>query len=123
MGFQAVFNYLINLELNHYPNSFMNALVKKFRSHLPKLGVLLLLLSFGVLTGFSTVLHAHELDFSSAHDDCAPCHWSQSNQSDDTNTCGIKTLSLFRSFTLIPAESIEKRFINNLFNRGPPSLS
>ncbi len=101
----------------------MTILAKIFNRHLPKLGVLLLLLSFGVLTGFSTVLHAHELDLSSAHDDCAPCHWSQSNQADETDSSGDETPTVFESFQLIPAEGIDKLFVNKLFNRGPPALS
>ena len=98
----------------------MTILAKIFKLCLPKLGVLLLLLSFGVLTGFSPILHAHELDFNSAYDDCATCHWSQSNQTDKTGTPGIETPSLFQSFQLIPAEGIDNLFINKLFNRGPP---
>lgn len=101
----------------------MTFLAKKFESHLPRLGVLLLLLSFGVMTGFSTVLHAHELDLGSAHDDCAPCHWSQSNQTDETDDPGVETPSLFKSFQPILVEDVEKYFINNPFNRGPPPLS
>jgi hypothetical protein len=101
----------------------MTFLAKYLKLHLPKLGILLLLLSFGVLAGFSTVLHAHELDFSSTHDDCAPCHWSQSHQTGETDTTGIEAPTVFRSFQLIPAESIDKLFVNKLSNRGPPPLS
>lgn len=101
----------------------MTILAKFFNPHLPRLGVLLLILSFGVMTGFSTVLHAHELDFSAAHDDCAPCHWSQSHQTDESESPGVETPSLYRSFQLILAESIEKHFISKLSNRGPPALS
>ena len=101
----------------------MTVLAKKFKPCLSKLGVLLLLVSFGVLTGFSPILHAHELDFSSAHNDCFSCHWSQSNQTDESDTPGIETPSLFRSFQLIPTEYIDKIFINKLFNRGPPPLA
>jgi hypothetical protein len=101
----------------------MTIMAKKIKPYLPRLGVLLLLFSFGIMSGFSTILHAHELDFSSAHEDCAPCHWSQSNASDETDTTGVETVSVFQSFQLIPAESIDQLFINKLFNRGPPPLS
>jgi len=101
----------------------MTFLAKKFKPYLPKPGVLLLLLSFGVLTGFSPILHAHELDFGSAHDDCAPCHWSQSNQTDEANALGIEAPSLIQSFQLILPEGIHKPCISKLFNRGPPPLS
>jgi hypothetical protein len=101
----------------------MTILAKILKSCLPRLGVFLLLLSFGVMTGFSTVLHAHELDFSSAHDDCAPCHWSQSNKTDESDTVEADSPSLFQSFQLISVEAIDKHFIDKLSNRGPPSLS
>jgi hypothetical protein len=101
----------------------MTVLTKTIKSHLPKLGVLFLLFSFGIMTGFSTVLHAHELDLSSAHDDCFSCHWSQSKHTDTSDTSVVETPSLFQSFQLNPAEGIDKLFINKLFNRGPPYLS
>ncbi len=101
----------------------MTILSKKYKSYLPRLGVLLLLFSFGVLTGFSTVLHAHELDFSEVHDDCFSCHWSQSNKIDESDTVEVEAPSVFQSFQIIPVESIGKLFISKPSNRGPPSLS
>ncbi len=101
----------------------MSFLSKNFKSSLPKLGVLLLLMSFGVMTGFSTVLHAHELDFSEAHDDCAPCHWSQSNKTDTSDAVEAETPFLLQSFQLIPVEAIDKHLISKPSNRGPPPLS
>jgi hypothetical protein len=113
----------MNLELKPFAHNIMTVLAKNIKRHLPKLGVLLLLLSFGVMTGFSTVLHAHELDLSSAHDDCFSCHWSQSNHSDESDTPWIEAPSIFQSFQLISAEGIDKQLIGKLFNRGPPALS
>ncbi len=101
----------------------MLILANKFKHHLPKLGVLLLLVSFGIMTGFSTVLHAHELDYSSAHDDCFSCHWSQSNHTSEPDTLRIEIPTLFQSFQLIPAESFDKLLISKPSNRGPPSPS
>jgi hypothetical protein len=101
----------------------MTFLAKKLKLHLPKIGVLLLLLSFGVMTGFSTVLHAHELDFSEVHDDCFSCHWSQSNKTNESNTVEVEAPSLFQSFQLIPVKCIAKHLISKPSNRGPPPLS
>jgi hypothetical protein len=98
-------------------------LARHFKRCLPKLGVLLLLLSFGVMTGFSTVLHAHELDLSSDHDDCFSCHWAQSKHTDKPDSPEVETPSLYQPFQLILAEDIDNLFINVLFNRGPPPLS
>jgi nitrate/TMAO reductase-like tetraheme cytochrome c subunit len=101
----------------------MNILANNFKRCIPKLGVLLLLLSFGVMTGFSTVLHAHELDLSSTHDDCFSCHWTQSNQSDKTNASAIETLSGFQPFYFIEAEKITNTYLITRHIRGPPPLS
>jgi len=96
---------------------------KKLITFLPKLGVLLVLLSFGFMTSLAPVLHAHELDFSSAHDDCAPCHWSQSNQSVETTTTTLIAAPLLQFLTFSPAESIGQQFRKNILNRGPPLFS
>ena len=48
-----------------------------------------LLLCFGVLTGFSPLLHNHDLDLSESHEDCASCLWSQS-----TTNCDVYAPSL-----------------------------
>ncbi len=101
----------------------MTILAKKLKSCLPKLGVLLLLLSFGVLTGFSSLLHAHELDFSSVHDDCAPCHWSQSSQTDETTAIAVTATPPSPFLIFSPAESIGPQFKKNILNRGPPLFS
>jgi len=44
----------------------------------PKLFAVILLLCFGVLAGFSPLLHNHDLDLSDKYEDCASCMWSQS---------------------------------------------
>jgi len=101
----------------------MTILAKKFKPHLPKLGVLLLLMSFGVLTGFSTLLHAHELDFNSVHDGCSACHWSQSNQSIETTAVAFTVTPQLQFLIFSPAESIGQQFRKNILNRGPPPLA
>ncbi|GJL79835.1 MAG: hypothetical protein NPINA01_28240 [Nitrospinaceae bacterium] len=96
---------------------------KKLKSFIPRLGVLLALLSFGFMIGLAPVLHAHELDFDAAHDDCAPCHWSQSHQSVETTANTISKTSLVYTQPFSPAEFIGQQFTSNVLNRGPPLLS
>ena len=98
-------------------------LQNRLKSMLPSLGVLLVLLSFGVMTGLAPVLHAHELDFNSPHDDCAPCHWSQSKEVDESDSGPVASASRYRFFKSTLAESLDNQSIHKLFNRGPPSLS
>ncbi len=101
----------------------MRDLETKLKSLLPRLRVLLVLLSFAVMTGLSPVLHAHELDFNASHDDCAPCHWSQSNQSVETTATVLTAAPLLQFLTFSPAESIGQQFRKNILNRGPPLFS
>ena len=101
----------------------MGVIEKKLKSFLPRLGILLVLLSFGVMTGFASVLHAHELDFNSAHDDCAPCHWSKTNPSDETTATAFATAPLLQFSLFSPGEFISQQFKKNILNRGPPTFS
>ncbi|GJL79836.1 MAG: hypothetical protein NPINA01_28250 [Nitrospinaceae bacterium] len=101
----------------------MVLLDKKLKSFLPRLGVLLVLLSFGFMTGLAPVLHAHEFDFDVAHDNCAPCHWVQSNQSVETSVNTLAAAPLLQFSIFFPAEFIGQPFTGNVLNRGPPLLS
>ena len=42
-----------------------------------KITVFLLILSLGILFGFSPILHSHDLDIHDDHEDCFSCEWSQ----------------------------------------------
>jgi hypothetical protein len=96
---------------------------KKLKSFFPRLGILLVLLSFGVMTGLAPVLHAHELDFSESHDNCAPCHWSQSSHSDETTTVAVVATPPTPFLIFSPAESIGQQFNKNTPSRSPPLYS
>lgn len=111
--FESKIPYIIN----------MSFLPKNIKPYLPKPGVFLLLISFGIMTLFSSVLHAHELDFGSAHDECAPCHWSQSTEGVETDASRSETPFYRQSFQLIPVVRITSAFLNQLYNRGPPLSS
>ena len=95
---------------------------KKLKSMLPRLGTLLVLLSFGFMTGLAPVLHAHELDFNSSHDDCFSCHWSQSKGMDVIGPESVAAASQYQITDSPPVESLEYRSVHKLFNRGPPFL-
>jgi hypothetical protein len=96
---------------------------KMLKSFLPKLGVLLVLISFGFMTGLAPVLHAHELDLTEAHDDCAPCHWSQSNKTDETTATTFSAALRLEIFILFQTESIDQQIQSIVLNRGPPQFS
>jgi len=101
----------------------MDLISKQLRRFLPRLGVVLVLLSFGIMTGFSPVLHAHELDLTHVHDNCAPCHWSQSNLSVDTDCQVFSAASQFQFYFYTPEQFVDQQSRNRVLNRGPPLLS
>ena len=61
----------------------------------------ILLLCFGVLVGFSPLLHNHDLDLSENHEDCASCLWSQSNLGAEFQGLCLSFNSLIQSFSRI----------------------
>jgi hypothetical protein len=86
----------------------------------PKLFTITLLLCFGVLTGFSPLLHNHDFDHSDTHEDCASCLWSQSNVSCEAHA---PCLSLNRIVETFDFESPQVSFQSDLFlisSRSPP---
>ena len=85
--------------------------------------VILVLLSFGGMTGYSVLLHDHDLDFEHVHEDCVPCQWSQANESDTVYTTEISQSFNFQE-SLSPVDQIPARIsIRDLQSRGPPFLA
>ena len=82
--------------------------------------IVLLLLCFVGMTGYSDLLHDHNHDFSESHDDCSPCNWSKSHKVNTTKTNNIVNVSSFTETTsqlsLIKSENVLPVF----YNRGPP---
>ncbi len=101
----------------------MNLFYKQLKRFCPRLGVALVLLSFGMMTGLSPVLHAHELDLTHVQDDCAPCHWSQSNLSVDTDFQVSSAAFQFQFYFHTSSQFADQQPRNSILNRGPPLLS
>ncbi|MBI4390109.1 MAG: hypothetical protein HY580_08005 [Nitrospinae bacterium] len=85
-----------------------------------RLLAVILLLGFGLLTGFSTVLHSHELDFGPYHKDCAPCHWSQSNTGAETHAADAPVSQVFQIFKISVSLIFPLRFFSDTLSRSPP---
>jgi hypothetical protein len=86
-----------------------------------KLFATALFLCFGVLVGFSPLLHNHDVDLSHAHQDCGACQWSNSPTDIATNTSEPSAPPLSQ---LVPLALYQLPLQNPLFliaNRGPPS--
>ncbi|MBI5428290.1 MAG: DUF2607 family protein [Nitrospinae bacterium] len=88
-----------------------------------RLLAIILLLGFGLLTGFSSVLHSHELDFGPTHKDCAPCHWSQSSAGDKSHAADVPVSQVFQIFQISVSLIFPLRFFSDTLSRSPPFLS
>ena len=86
----------------------------------PKLFAIVLLLFFGVLAGFSPLLHNHDLDRSETHEDCASCLWSQSTTSCDVYTSCLSFDNFAQSIDLESSQVSSQTGPFLISNRGPP---
>ena len=86
----------------------------------PKLFAIVLLLCFGVLAGFSPLLHNHDLDFSEKHEDCASCLWSQSKISCGTHAPCLLFNHIIQKFYFESSQESSRTGLFLISNRGPP---
>ncbi len=82
-----------------------------------------LILCFGVLTGFSPLLHNHELDIFETDHDCAPCNWSQSQTSVETVAPEITTIPTGSLNLIEQPETTATRPLHTHSGRSPPAHS
>lgn len=85
-----------------------------------KLFATVLFLCFGVLAGFSPLLHNHDFDLSEAHQDCTGCQWSQSLTSLTTPALEPSVSSLSSPLRLTYFQLSSQKALFSLANRGPP---
>ncbi len=85
-----------------------------------KLLAAILFLCFGMLAGFSPLLHNHDFDLSDTHQDCVSCQWSNSSTSLETDASGL----LFYHFSEVLDPTRSQLSHQHAFflisNRGPP---
>ena len=82
----------------------------------------LLLLSLGVFSGFSPILHSHELDLDDKHEDCLSCEWNQVSF-DTTPFLSEAVCSLFNVFQAQASEAPGlAAFLSTFLSRAPPSF-
>jgi hypothetical protein len=83
----------------------------------------LLLLSLGVLSGFSPILHSHELDLHDDYEDCLSCEWNQVI----FDTTPLLSVAFYNLFNVFQAQALEKPdlafFFSSFLSRAPPSFS
>ncbi len=83
----------------------------------------LLVLSLGILSGFSSILHSHELDLHDDDEDCFSCEWNQISFDHDPGNSIIEPSSFEQSFQFKSYNSGYLVFSFSFFGRAPPSLS
>jgi len=85
--------------------------------------VLLVLLSFGGMAGYSVFLHNHDLDFNHAHDDCASCQWIQAHEIDKTDSPEIIQTPLAHAIKYRTQQLEPQTVPSGFYSRGPPTFS
>ena len=83
----------------------------------------LLLVSFGVLSGFAPVLHNHDLDFDHDHNDCGACQWSQWSSMLNADAAQGTLSPLLKILRLIHVSEVLPKFLSSVSSRSPPLVS
>ena len=85
--------------------------------------VMLVLLCFVGMTGYSELLHDHDHDFSESHDDCSPCNWTKSHKVDNNKKTYIADdfsfSDTFFQLSFLKSEDL----LSGFYIRGPPFVS
>ena len=92
----------------------------KFRQILT---VCVLILSLGFLSGFSTVLHNHDLDLQSNHEDCFSCEWNHVSMDPNTAQPELELQFFEQEYSSPLHESRHLIFSSAFLSRAPPFAS
>jgi len=79
-----------------------------------------LLVCFGMLAGFSPLLHNHDFDLSDGHQDCAACQWAQSPTSLETAPSSLLFYPVVAGVSPTRSQLSLLQALFLLANRGPP---
>lgn len=101
----------------------MNCICHKLNGFVGRMMMALVLLSFGGMTGFYSLLHNHNLDSEPIHQNCAPCHWNQSSDGDTDNDPQVASVTLSAPLDETPGATPFTRTILSPTDRAPPVLS
>ena len=85
--------------------------------------VVLALLCFVGMTGYSDLLHDHDVDFSESHEDCSPCNWTKLHKASASKKVYIANVFSFSETTFQLYFLKSKYFLPSFHNRGPPFVS
>ena len=85
--------------------------------------VVLVLLCFVGMTGYSELLHDHDYDFSESHDDCSPCNWTKLHKVDKNEKTYTAHVFSFRDISFQRSFLKSENLLSGFYNRGPPFVS
>ena len=85
--------------------------------------VVFVLLCFVGMTGYSDLLHDHDVDFSESHEDCSPCNWTKLHKASASKKVYIANVFSFSETTFQLSLLKSKYFLPDFHNRGPPFVS
>ena len=85
--------------------------------------IVLLLLCFVGMTGYSELLHNHDHEFSESHDDCSPCNWTKSHKVDNNEKIYIAHAFSFSDTFSQLSFLKSKDLASSFYIRGPPLVS
>ena len=85
--------------------------------------VVLVLLCFVGMTGYSELLHDHDHDFSESHDGCSPCNWTKSHKVDKNEKTYIAHAFSFSDTFFQPSFLKSEGLLSDFYIRGPPLVS
>ena len=83
--------------------------------------VVLVLLCFIGMTGYSELLHDH--DFSESHDDCSPCNWTKLHKVDKNEKTYIAHVFSFSDISFQRPLLKSENLLSGFYTRGPPVVS
>ena len=102
----------------------MGCICHRIKGLLGRVMVVLVLLSFSGMAGYSTLLHNHDLDFGHSHDDCASCQWTQSHKTNnDTSTAETPEAPSIQAEESHASRLNSQTVHSGFYSRGPPTLS
>ena len=82
--------------------------------------VVLVLLCFVGMTGYSELLHDHDHDFSESHDSCSPCNWTKLHKVDKNEKTYIAHVFSFSNTSFQRPLLKSEDLLPGFNNRGPP---
>ena len=85
--------------------------------------VVITLLCFVGMTGYSELLHDHDHDLSESHDGCSPCNWTKSHKVDKNEKTYIADVFSFSDTSFQRPLLKSEDLLSGFYNRGPPFVS